>query len=233
MPSKKQHADELAGLLVTLPEAAEEKRRSTATPSEREAPPARNTARPDVALRLGAMIPAATPPPSAQLTRRRADEQPAAAVVAERRRLRRRRDCRETRGPWRCGSLAMLAVIFGLSWAQGFLVPLLLGIVIAYTLNPLVAWLETIRIPRAVGTVVVMAGVIAAAVLGTYWLRGQMQTIVEQLPDRGDQVRQWAGAHAHRPDAAICRSCRAQRRRSKRQRLRRPAQPSRANRPLT
>ncbi len=78
--------------------------------------------------------------------------------------------------------LAALAVIFALSWAQAFVVPLLLGIVIAYTLNPLVAWLEAIRIPRAVGTVVVMAGVIAAAVLGTYSLRGQMQTIVEQLP---------------------------------------------------
>jgi predicted PurR-regulated permease PerM len=76
----------------------------------------------------------------------------------------------------------MLAVIFGLSWAQGFVVPLLLGIVIAYTLNPLVAWLEVIRIPRAAGTVVVMAGVIAAIVLATYSLRGQMQTIVEQLP---------------------------------------------------
>jgi len=78
--------------------------------------------------------------------------------------------------------LAALAVIFALSWAQAFVVPLLLGIVIAYTLNPLVAWLEAIRIPRAAGTVVVMTGVIAAAVLGTYSLRGQMQTIVEQLP---------------------------------------------------
>jgi len=76
----------------------------------------------------------------------------------------------------------MLAVLFALSWAQAFVVPLLLGIVIAYTLNPLVAWLETIRIPRAAGTVVVMAGAVAAVVLGTYSLRGQMQTIIEQLP---------------------------------------------------
>ena len=60
--------------------------------------------------------------------------------------------------------------------------PLLLGIVIAYTLNPLVAWLEAIRIPRVVGTVIVMAGVIGALVLGTYSLRGQVQTIIEQLP---------------------------------------------------
>ncbi len=80
------------------------------------------------------------------------------------------------------GVLAVLAVVFALSWAQAFVVPLLLGIVIAYTLNPLVAWLEAIRIPRLVGTVVVMASVIGALVLGAYALRDEMQTIVEQLP---------------------------------------------------
>jgi predicted PurR-regulated permease PerM len=80
------------------------------------------------------------------------------------------------------GILAALAAIFALSWAQSFLVPLLLGIVVSYTLNPLVAWLEAIRIPRVVGTVIVMANVIGALVLGTYSLRGQMQTIIEQLP---------------------------------------------------
>lgn len=80
------------------------------------------------------------------------------------------------------GILAALASIFALSWAQAFLVPLLLGIVLAYTLNPLVAWLEAIKIPRVVGTVIVMASVIGAIVLGTYSLRGQVQTIIEQLP---------------------------------------------------
>ena len=55
------------------------------------------------------------------------------------------------------GILATLATVFALSWAQAFLVPLLLGVIIAYTLNPLVAWLERIRIPRVAGTVIVMA----------------------------------------------------------------------------
>ncbi|HSQ10104.1 MAG TPA: AI-2E family transporter [Burkholderiaceae bacterium] len=85
------------------------------------------------------------------------------------------------------GILASLATVFAVSWAQDFLVPLLLGIVIAYTLNPLVEWLEAIRIPRTAGTVVVMAGVIAALALGTYSLRGQMQTIIEQLPEAATQ----------------------------------------------
>jgi len=79
--------------------------------------------------------------------------------------------------------LATLALVFALSWARPFVVPLLLGIVIAYTLNPLVVWLEAIRIPRIIGTVLVMASVIGALAFGTYALRGEMQSIVEQLPE--------------------------------------------------
>ncbi len=81
------------------------------------------------------------------------------------------------------GVLATFAAVFALSWAQEFLVPLVLGIIVSYTLTPLVAWLERIRIPRVVGTVTVMAGVIGALVLGMYSLRGQVQSIIEQLPE--------------------------------------------------
>ena len=81
------------------------------------------------------------------------------------------------------GILAVLASIFALSWAQAFVVPLLLGIVISYTLNPLVTGLEAIKIPRVLGTAIVMACVLGAVVLGTYSLRGQVQTIIEQLPE--------------------------------------------------
>jgi len=81
------------------------------------------------------------------------------------------------------GILAALALVFALSWARPFVVPLLLGIVITYTLNPLVVWLEAIKIPRVVGTFIVMASVIGALAFGTYALRGEMQSIVEQLPE--------------------------------------------------
>lgn len=81
------------------------------------------------------------------------------------------------------GVLATLATGFALSWAQSFLIPLLLGIVIAYTLNPLVNWLEAIKVPRVGGTALVMASIICALVFGTYSLRGQMRTIVAQIPE--------------------------------------------------
>ncbi len=78
--------------------------------------------------------------------------------------------------------LATVAVVGALELAQSFFVSLLLGILIAYTLNPLVAFLERVRVPRAIGTIVVMLGLVAALGGGGYSLRDQMQTIIEQLP---------------------------------------------------
>ncbi len=78
--------------------------------------------------------------------------------------------------------LATVAVVFALEWAQSFVISLVLGILFAYTLNPLVAQLERARIPRMLGTCIVMAGVVCALIFGGYALRGQMQTILEQLP---------------------------------------------------
>lgn len=84
--------------------------------------------------------------------------------------------------------IATVAVIFALDWAQSFVISLLLGILFAYTLNPLVVWLEQIRIPRALGSSVVMLGVVCALALGSYSLRGQVQTIIDQLPEAASKL---------------------------------------------
>jgi predicted PurR-regulated permease PerM len=84
--------------------------------------------------------------------------------------------------------LATVAAVFALKWAQSFFVSLLLGILFAYTLNRLVVWLELVRIPRVLGTSIVMIGVVCVAVLGTYALRGQILTIIDQLPEAVSQM---------------------------------------------
>src|SRR5580765_2835629 len=81
------------------------------------------------------------------------------------------------------GILATVAAVFALEWAQSFVISLLLGILFAYTLNPLVVQLERIKIPRVLGAGMVMMAVVCALALGTYSLRGQMQRIIEQLPE--------------------------------------------------
>lgn len=78
--------------------------------------------------------------------------------------------------------LATIAVIFALQWAQSFVISLMLGILFAYTLNPVVVWLERVRIPRALGATIVMLGVVTALAVGSYSLRGQVRTILDQLP---------------------------------------------------
>ncbi|MDQ5909991.1 MAG: hypothetical protein QG599_2086 [Pseudomonadota bacterium] len=89
---------------------------------------------------------------------------------------------------WPLVIIATIAMIFALEWAQSFFIPLLLGILLAYTLNPLVAWLEQIRIHRVIGASGVIVAVVCALVFGTYALRGQMLTIIEQLPEAANQL---------------------------------------------
>ena len=84
--------------------------------------------------------------------------------------------------------LSTIAVVFAIEWAQSFFIPLLLGILLAYTLNPLVVWLEWIKIHRVIGASLVIMAVVCTLVFGAYSLRGQIQTIIEQLPEAADQL---------------------------------------------
>lgn len=84
--------------------------------------------------------------------------------------------------------IATVALIYALDWAQSFVISLLLGILLAYTLNPLVEWLGKIRIPRAVGATVVMAIVIWGILFGAYSLSGQIQSIIAQLPEAASKL---------------------------------------------
>lgn len=80
------------------------------------------------------------------------------------------------------GVLATIAFVFALQWAQKFFVPLLLGILVAYTLNPVVRWLERWHIRRIVGATLVTA-VIVGAMAGTlYRLQGEFFNILDELP---------------------------------------------------
>ena len=80
------------------------------------------------------------------------------------------------------GILAMVGLIFALAGAQKFLIPLVVGILIAYTLNPLVLGLEWLKCPRVIASMIVVIGVFGLLGLGSYSGWGQTQLIVERLP---------------------------------------------------
>ena len=78
--------------------------------------------------------------------------------------------------------ITTIAVIFALNWAQNFVITMLLGILVAYTLNPMVKWLEWIKIPRMIGSSAVVLAVLCGILFSGYALRGQVQSIISELP---------------------------------------------------
>ncbi len=80
------------------------------------------------------------------------------------------------------GIIATIAFVYALQWAQEFLIPLMLGIFIAYTLNPLVLWLERCKIPRAIGATLVTVAMLCllAGVLNR--VQGEFFNIIDDLP---------------------------------------------------
>src|ERR1043166_2256235 len=84
--------------------------------------------------------------------------------------------------------LAVVAAMFALHWAQKFFIPLVLGVLIAYTLNPLVVGLQRIRIPRVFAATLVTAALIGATTLIANLVSGEVAAIIENLPDASNKV---------------------------------------------
>jgi len=86
------------------------------------------------------------------------------------------------------GIIATVAFLYAVQWARNFLVPFLLGILIAYTLNPLVVWLERLRIPRAIGSTLVTGAILFGTALMMGRVHGEFQNIVDELPTVSHKV---------------------------------------------
>ena len=78
--------------------------------------------------------------------------------------------------------VAAFVVIYFLYWAKPFLVPLLLGILIAYALSPVVGWVERARIPRSIAGLMVLVAFIAPTVLVAYFMADDAVELLEGLP---------------------------------------------------
>jgi len=80
------------------------------------------------------------------------------------------------------GIIATVAFVYALQWAKNFFVPLLLGIFIAYTLSPVVRWLERWHIKRAIGATLVTGLILAGMALTVQRVQGEIFNIVDELP---------------------------------------------------
>jgi predicted PurR-regulated permease PerM len=84
--------------------------------------------------------------------------------------------------------IAVVAFLYALQWSQKFLIPVMFSIFISYTLNPVVLWLERMRLPRLIGTTLVMLVLILGAAAATNTLRTEFQSIVEGLPTAAHKI---------------------------------------------
>lgn len=103
------------------------------------------------------------------------------------------------------GIIATVAFVYALQWAKNFLVPLLLGILIAYTLNPLVCWLERLKLPRFVGASLVTALILCGSALAMSKVQGEFQSIVEELPAAAHKLSHALAANVSKGPSTIQR----------------------------
>ena len=79
-------------------------------------------------------------------------------------------------------SIAVLAAIAALRWAEPVIIPIVLGILISYVLAPMVRSMAKRGVPRALGAFIVIAALCAGMGYAVYSLTDDAMGIVEDLP---------------------------------------------------
>jgi predicted PurR-regulated permease PerM len=99
--------------------------------------------------------------------------------------------------------IAVLAVILVLRYAQAVIIPIVLATLGRYALEPLVARLEKMHIPRSIGAAVVLIGVVAASGIVLYQLRTQVYAVVDELPEAARRLRRTLESDRAQRDTTI------------------------------
>jgi predicted PurR-regulated permease PerM len=84
--------------------------------------------------------------------------------------------------------IACVAVIYMMDLAEPFLVTLLLGVFLAFALNPLVVRLEKMRLHRVLGASLIMILLVTLVSMATLSLSGQVESIINQLPSVSKKI---------------------------------------------
>jgi predicted PurR-regulated permease PerM len=86
--------------------------------------------------------------------------------------------------------LACLGVVLLLQYAQSVLVPIVIGVLISYGLAPFVGGLQRLRVPRAIGAAVAVTLLVGGIGLGIYTLSDQAMSIVSDVPQAAQRIRE-------------------------------------------
>ncbi|MGM9482434.1 AI-2E family transporter [Roseateles sp. NT4] len=96
--------------------------------------------------------------------------------------------------------LALVAVLFALHVAGAFFVPVLLGVMLSYALNPLVDRLQKLRLPRALASALLLLGLVGGVGWTGYALSDDASKLLESLPVAAEKVK--SALAARRPGAS-------------------------------
>jgi predicted PurR-regulated permease PerM len=85
--------------------------------------------------------------------------------------------------------LAILATLWFLRQARELLIPIALGILITYALEPVVIWLERRGIKRLIGAGLVMLAILVTVAAGAYAVREDALQLMRTMPDSLEHAR--------------------------------------------
>lgn len=90
-------------------------------------------------------------------------------------------------------ALSVIAVILSvlfLQYAQAVLIPVVIGMLTFYALDPIVDRIQKAGVPRVVGAALVLATLVGAAGYGLWTLRDDAVAVIDELPRAATEVRQ-------------------------------------------
>ena len=85
--------------------------------------------------------------------------------------------------------LAAVAVMWILNWAREIFIPIVVSILISYALEPVVASLTRVRLPRVLASAIVVTLLSGTLGYGAYVLSDDVTDIVAQLPEAAQKLR--------------------------------------------
>lgn len=92
------------------------------------------------------------------------------------------------------GVVACAALIWFLKFAESVFVPILLGLILSYSLRPFVDWLQrTIYIPRMLGAAVLLLLLFGGVGAGLWNLRADVAAVAGDLPKAARMIREFVG----------------------------------------
>jgi len=95
--------------------------------------------------------------------------------------------------------LATLASVFMLRWASAVCIPVLVGLLFSYALSPIVAWLQSRRIPRALSAALLVLAILSGFAAAAYSLSDDASKLVESLPVAVQKLRNTLHAQSGKP----------------------------------